>query len=419
MQVGAAGGFTVVRGFPGLTDRCGDIAVDPTNPNVFFAVDGGPNGPNAADVKVTHRIRRGEFDPAASNLTLTAHPDLPDVVIGGVTVSKELNHVNTVVLDPDNAGVMFVGTDLGVYRGAPDPGGTFVWSRFSDGLPAAVMVTDLKLHRATRRLRAATMGRGIWEIPLDAPDRDVDLYLRDTLLDYGLATAAAPTVATRQDPLSLRPLSWNDGADLRVDTETQFIGGFADPPSSVRYDGVDIDFLGFEALGNDPPRSRARSRVFVQIHNRGPGSASDVDVRLFVGKKTGNTAAGSGGYPDLPANFWADVFTGAFTGAGVPFRPAGPAQRIASVLPAAPHIARFEFEASGASDTVGLLAVVGSAADPVPAALPLTVETAIRSDKHVALKETTIAYPAFASAIGLLLLLGVATAAVIVVARET
>jgi hypothetical protein len=186
---------------------------------------------------------------------------------------------------------------------------------------------------------------------------------------------------------------------------------------------VDIDFLGFEALGNDSPRSRARSRVFVQVHNRGPDPAKNVDVRLFVGKKTGNTAAGSGGYPELPANFWADVFIGAFTGAGVPFRPAGPAQRIASVLPATPHIARFEIEASGANDTVGLLAVVGSADDPVPAALPLGVEAAVRSDKHLALRETTIDHAAFVTAIGVLVALGVATAvvvaAVIVVKKET
>jgi len=62
------------------------------------------------------------------------------------------------------------------------------------------------------------------------------------------------------------------------------------------------------------------------------------------------------------------------------------------------------------------MAVVGSAADPVPATLPLAVETAVRSDKHVALKETTIALPAFATAIGVIVLLGIATVAVVAVA---
>jgi hypothetical protein len=125
---------------------------------------------------------------------------------------------------------------------------------------------------------------------------------------------------------------------------------------------------------------------------------------------------GSGGYPELPANFWANAMTGAF--ADAPFRPAGPAQRFASVLPATPQIARFEFVASGANDTVGLLVVVSSAADPVPPALPLAVEAAVRSDKHAALKEATIAFPSFATALGVLVALGVAVAVGVAVAKD-
>lgn len=72
--------------------------------------------------------------------------------------------VNDVVVDPDVAGTLYAATDIGVYVGTCTT--TCTWSTLSTGLPR-VAVLSLKLHRASRTLRAATHGRGVWDIVLN------------------------------------------------------------------------------------------------------------------------------------------------------------------------------------------------------------------------------------------------------------
>jgi hypothetical protein len=72
--------------------------------------------------------------------------------------------VNDVVVDPDVAGTLYAATDIGVYIGTCTT--TCTWSTLSTGLPR-VAVLSLKLHRASRTLRAATHGRGVWDIVLN------------------------------------------------------------------------------------------------------------------------------------------------------------------------------------------------------------------------------------------------------------
>lgn len=58
---------------------------------------------------------------------------------------------------------LFIGTDVGVfYRSATDDD----WAILGAGLPN-VIVNDFEIHYATKKLRAATYGRGIWEIDID------------------------------------------------------------------------------------------------------------------------------------------------------------------------------------------------------------------------------------------------------------
>ncbi len=71
--------------------------------------------------------------------------------------------VNDLLFDPDSEDVVYAATDLGVYRSA-DRGQS--WEQFGEGLPLTT-VSSIRIHRPTRLLRAATYGRGIWEIPLN------------------------------------------------------------------------------------------------------------------------------------------------------------------------------------------------------------------------------------------------------------
>lgn len=57
---------------------------------------------------------------------------------------------------------LYIGTDLGVFYMSPAKSG---WEALPNGLPN-VIVTELEIHYATGKIRAATYGRGIWEAPL-------------------------------------------------------------------------------------------------------------------------------------------------------------------------------------------------------------------------------------------------------------
>ncbi len=68
--------------------------------------------------------------------------------------------VNSISNDPTNISKLYAGTHLGVYQSA-DGGAT--WTRFGAGMPL-VNVTDLYVAPNSGRFRAATFGRGFWEM---------------------------------------------------------------------------------------------------------------------------------------------------------------------------------------------------------------------------------------------------------------
>jgi photosystem II stability/assembly factor-like uncharacterized protein len=76
--------------------------------------------------------------------------------------------VNDIVIDPDQKNTIYIATDIGVFRTVD--GGTS-WDPFGSDLPN-VAVLGLKLHRASRTLRAATHGRSVWDLALGPPAAD-------------------------------------------------------------------------------------------------------------------------------------------------------------------------------------------------------------------------------------------------------
>lgn len=66
-------------------------------------------------------------------------------------------------VDPLHPPHLFVGNDLGVFA-SPDGGGT--WGSFREGLPEAVLVSDLVVTPGPRRLRVVTHGNGVFDRPL-------------------------------------------------------------------------------------------------------------------------------------------------------------------------------------------------------------------------------------------------------------
>ncbi len=66
------------------------------------------------------------------------------------------------MIDPENTATLYVGTDYGVYY-TTDTGNS--WSMLGTDLPFSA-ICDLMLHNGTRKLRAATHGRSIFEFDL-------------------------------------------------------------------------------------------------------------------------------------------------------------------------------------------------------------------------------------------------------------
>jgi hypothetical protein len=130
-------------------------ALPRTTPSVRFYTSLSIEDPAAGTLYVTLGSGGGEhvfyFDGTAWNSAgfSATNVDVPTHAVAG---------------DPGKPSNVYVGTDVGVWKGTRS-GTSWTWTPFSQGLPEAA-VTDLAIHSASRKLRAATHGRGVWEIAL-------------------------------------------------------------------------------------------------------------------------------------------------------------------------------------------------------------------------------------------------------------
>jgi photosystem II stability/assembly factor-like uncharacterized protein len=300
--------------------------------------------------------------------------------------------VNALVIDPDapgkpNAlGTMYIATDVAVFRTTD---GGLTWARFSQGLPNCA-VFDMKLYQDTvfsqslRLLRAATHGRGLWERRLDVSDLpDVDLYLRDNLVDTGRLSPSPSNVrAPFEDPLQHVALGdrlfWWHCADIKVDA----LEGA--PPSYQISPASSVDYVIFESrLTHRQQQPGKVNRVYVLLHNRGIQPAEDVNVKVLYANATV-------GLPDLPDDFWS-VFPNDSALASE-WKPIGPAQTCPTVSPTEPSILQWDWSTPAeAADHTCLLVIADSASDPIPASNKvLKVATLVASEKHVGSKSLSV-----------------------------
>jgi hypothetical protein len=285
------------------------------------------------------------------------------------------NPVNTILVDRERPGRLFIGADIGVFR-SDDSGET--WVAYDEGLPNAPVV-HLEIQGSRRLLRAGTYGRSVWERPIDALGcAPITVFLRDTWLDTGRVTTPAVGIADPMDPQAL--LGWWDSPDIRVDAPVQ--GGFALTP--VR------DALDFDRLAHTPDFVRGeplvegfgRARVYVQAHNRGAAIGRGARVRVFC------TVADATVTPPLPGNFWNDPFD-AGNVSGV-WRAIGPAQTV-DLHPAVPRVLRWDLTITHPHEAaVHFLALVTHEDDPLDEADTLDVALLVRRRRHAAFKSMLI-----------------------------
>lgn len=285
-------------------------------------------------------------------------------------VSNGLPDVPMYALAFGSATQWFVGTDIGVFR-STDAGAN--WSNFSQGLPNTA-IYDLRLRTGSNLLRAATHGRGLWEVRTDlATQPTVDLFVRDHIMDTGRPPSSEPMAAGWEDPTRYIALNdtcyWWNCADIKTDA----------PPSWQLAPG-EVNYLNFETkLVHEHPEKGNQNRVYVQVHNRGPLPANNVTVKIM-------TAGASAGLPDLPADFW----TAWPNSAGdANWMPVGAPKTIATLEPLRPTVLQWDWTPPAGADTHScMLVVIDSPSDPIPASTKaiFNIGQLVTTEKRVGLK---------------------------------
>lgn len=125
---------TLISGLPGRTVT--NLEISPVNRSVAYATIAGTAGPSV-------------YLTTDGGLSWSARAS------GLPSFSAQV-----IRFDPTDPSTLYVGTDVGVYR-STDAGAT--WSRFGTGMPA-VSVYDLQILSDGSMFRAATHGRGIWQL---------------------------------------------------------------------------------------------------------------------------------------------------------------------------------------------------------------------------------------------------------------
>jgi hypothetical protein len=147
--------------------RYNDLAVDPTVAGAFYLATSHPLEP------------LWWWDGAQ------CHPTTLGSAPGGTS-----SPAYSVVIDPANSKIVYVGTTIGVWQGTLTPPAagsppTWSWTQYSNGLPEAA-VQDLAITPAYPQpgggdpvvlLRAALQSRGLWEVDLRKPSTE-QTYLR-------------------------------------------------------------------------------------------------------------------------------------------------------------------------------------------------------------------------------------------------
>jgi uncharacterized protein (TIGR03437 family) len=163
-----------------------DIAADPNDAKRAFVVYSGFN--SSTPTTPGHVFVTTDQGESWRNIS----GNLPDVP------------VTSIAPDPYDAGVIYIGTDLGVFR-TTDAGVT--WERFGSGMPK-VATFMVRYQASTRTLFAATHGRGIYRLALARRVTSVSAanYGRAGLAVEGIASAFGASLATGSEGATTLPL---------------------------------------------------------------------------------------------------------------------------------------------------------------------------------------------------------------------
>jgi hypothetical protein len=346
LRLERAGGGWVVRGVARPREGwVAGVAADPGRPGVAWAAWADPRG---------GQVWRSQDGGAT---WADRGRGLPGVPVAGVAA------------DPDRPGTVFAATDAGVWWSRDDGAG---WAPLGHGLPNAP-AQAVALRRPERLLRAGLLGRGVWELPLEA----------------GSGPAATPALRSGRSPAALpRPgRAWWECPDIKLEV----------PPAPR--DGP-VEPVEFEddrwpwSTGPPDPGGRVTpgrpARVHVQVHHRGTGPLRDVRVRVLAVPACLRP-------PDLLPGAW---LADGDPPPGSPWRPVGRPAPVGDLDPGRSAVASFDWHVpQDLPRDICLLAVataggpVGEAGTTAVPAAPTDPADLATTDGRWGLKSVTVLGP--------------------------
>ena len=290
---------------------------------------------------------------------------------------------HSVIVDPDNANVVYVGNRIGVWRGEIDTTDThpgWTWKPAMEGLPQS-LVEDLSIFKSadTRFLRAALVSRGVWERDISARPVSVGrTFIRSLPYDTGRVELPAAPV----DALTNAPLNYHSSPDIIPLSVGSATWGPGLPNEADLHAATVPDSF-----------SKALHEVYVMVHHRHTTAVdgADIDINVFLQKD-----APVGNISDFAITAaWRTAILGIIRG-NSPALPAG-LLHLGIFHPASPVDARtpravrmpLDLTFDGSNDSVMLIAIVTSADN-----LLLTTDLApgnlndiVRKSQHIAVRK--------------------------------
>ncbi len=405
---------------PQTTDEVSALAFAPGQPDLWLGTANGmifttaanPPAPPAAGPAWTQRTPAPAVNGRVS--AIVVHPRDPNVVAAAIGNRLLLSHnrgvnwaringdgkalpscpVLSVVFHPTNPQVIFASTLVGVWvaRNLParNPAAAALaatidaeWKTYSQGLPP-IQVNDLEVTPIMNTLRCGTFGRGAFESDLGATSAgfqipEVQLLIREQITDDARSYPNQFFDDPRLPPVVPAPADYNHtrALDIRIDS-----------PSFIRseafafgdeMDGVEFD----ETFVSDKPLAGDINHVYVQVHNRGFGVASNTKVSLYFAPATGTPLVATPLDPKI--NFPGEPAVDS------PWKLAAPPQTLGGFKPGQPMVVRFEWTPPlELTDGVALLAVCSDDKDSlaaIPAGDPIAF---VRGTPKAALRLTAI-----------------------------
>jgi hypothetical protein len=317
--------------------------------------------------------------------------------ISGINDGGQLPNtpINAIAIEPKKPETIYVGTDVGVFRTINNGES---WTKFGKGLPTCA-VFDLRLHEPTQLLRAVTHGRGMWELKLDRKTTpEVDLYVRDHLMDTGRISPSSSGITAAFDDLFQnvklgQKLFWWMCADIKVD------------PPFYQMDIDEVDYVKFEnRLRHRDIKRRHLNRIYLQLHNRGIKSAGlppadKVTIKLLYANVL-NSATEPPEPPRFPAlapDFWTSFYSdGSYSSST--WKQIGASKKLPcgpkTLTHTEPTIVSWEWNTpADIADRIGLLLVIDSPEDAIPEGNKIfsnNIESLVRTEKHIGIRLVTV-----------------------------